>query len=324
MPSHSNLGAVASVPVLDSAAVMAAVDPSAAVERVRAAFTRHAEGEWSMPAKVYLDSPPNGDFRAMPARGDGFAMLKWVTSFPGNPRRGLPVVTGALLLSDADTGELAAIVDCASVTSLRTGAAAALSAQVLAAPDARTVGIIGCGVNGSWAARCLAAVGYGPGVCADPRADAVSALATELGWRPGERGEAAAQDVVVTVTPGSAAVVLESDLRAGQHLAALGADAKGKAEVERAALGRCRLFCDEWAQAAAGGELSAAVAAGAVDREAVTQLGDVIVGRAPGREAGDEVTLFDSTGLAIQDLGIATAVHEAWRQGRVGAKLVAL
>ena len=86
-----------------------------------------------MPPKVYLDSPPNGDFRAMPARGDGFALLKWVTSFPGNSERGLPVVTGALLLSDAGTGELRAIMDCASITSLRTGAAAAVSAQVLAA-----------------------------------------------------------------------------------------------------------------------------------------------------------------------------------------------
>src|SRR5919201_2858375 len=109
-----------------------------------------------MPSKLYLDAPPNGDFRAMPARGDGFASLKWVTSFPRNSQRGLPVVTGALLLSDAETGELRAIVDCAAITSLRTGAAAALSAQVLAAGGARSAGLIGCGVNGAWAARCLA------------------------------------------------------------------------------------------------------------------------------------------------------------------------
>ena len=120
-----------------------------------------------MPAKVYLDAPPDGDFRAMPARGDGFALLKWVTSFPGNPARGLPVVTGALLLSSAETGELLAIMDCAAVTSLRTGAAAAVSAQALAREDAESVGLIGCGVNGAWAARCLAAAGYSSGVCFD-------------------------------------------------------------------------------------------------------------------------------------------------------------
>lgn len=321
---HSNLGDVAKVPILDGEAVLAAVDPAAAIERVRAAFARHAEGGWSMPAKVYLDSPPNGDFRAMPARGDGFALLKWVTSFPGNSSRGLPVVTGALLLSDAATGELRAIMDCASITSLRTGAAAALSAQVLGASEARSVGIIGSGVNGAWAARCLAAGGYGPGVCADVRTEAAEALASELGWRAGDRVDAAAQDVVVTVTPGGIPVIEESDLRPGQHLAALGADANGKRELELAALEHCRLFCDEWSQASAGGELSAAVAAGLVSRDRVTQLGDVLLGRAGGRNSDEDITLFDSTGLAIQDLGIAIAVFEAWEDGRIEAELAVL
>ena len=131
------------------------------------AFERYGRGEWAMPAKVYLDSPPHGDFRAMPALGDGLALLKWVTSFPGNSARGLPVVRGEVLLSDAETGEELAVIECSSVTSLRTGAAAAVSAQALAAEGANSVGIIGCGVNGAWAARCLAAAGYGPGVCAD-------------------------------------------------------------------------------------------------------------------------------------------------------------
>src|SRR5688500_6103707 len=129
-----------------------------------------------MPPKVYLAVPPAGDFRAMPAKGGGLAILKWVTSFPGNPARGLPVVTGALLVSSAETGELLGIVDCASVTSLRTGAAAAVSAQALAIEGAETTGVIGCGVNGAWAARCLAAAGYGPGLCSDPRPEAAAAL----------------------------------------------------------------------------------------------------------------------------------------------------
>ena len=116
-----------------------------------------------MPAKVYVDAPPAGDFRAMPARGEGLATLKWVTSFPHNPERGLPVVAGALLVSSAETGELLALMDCAAITSLRTGAAAAVSATALARDDARAVGLIGCGVNGAWAARCLAAAGYGAG-----------------------------------------------------------------------------------------------------------------------------------------------------------------
>jgi alanine dehydrogenase len=304
---------MAEIPVFDAAAVLAAVDPRQAIESTRTAFERHAEGEWEMPAKVYLDSPPHGDFRAMPARGDGLAVLKWVTSFPHNPERGLPVVAGALLVSSAESGELVAILDCAAVTSLRTGAAAVVSAQTLAREGARTVGIVGCGVNGAWAGRCLAAAGYGPGVCADARPAAAAELAAELGWRAGSVADALAQEIVVTVTPGERPVVGAGDLRAGQHLAALGADAAGKAEVELEMLRRCVLFCDDWAQAASGGELAGAIAAGQVEREDVTPIGEVLAGRAPGRSSDEELTLFDSTGLAIQDLAIAAAVIDAWR-----------
>src|SRR3954471_18962409 len=203
--------------VQDHDTVLAAVSPREAIDRTREAFLRHRRGEWQMPAKIYLESPPHGDFRAMPALGDGLALLKWVTSFPANSAKGLPVVRGEVLLSDAETGEELAVIECSSVTSLRTGAAAAVSAQTLAADSARSVGIIGCGVNGAWAARCLAAAGYGPGVCADPRVDPAEALADELGWQAGDRGEAASQDVVVTITPGNELVILEGDLRPGQH-----------------------------------------------------------------------------------------------------------
>jgi ornithine cyclodeaminase/alanine dehydrogenase-like protein (mu-crystallin family) len=308
------------VPVLDATAVFAAVSPSEAIERTREAYERHAAGEWVMPPKVYVDAPPHGDFRAMPARGDGLAILKWVTSFPHNAERGLPAVAGALLVSSADTGELVAVLDCAAVTSLRTGAAAAVSAQVLAPGGARSVGLIGCGVNGAWVARCLAAAGYGPGVCADPHSEAADALASELGWRSGSREEAAGQDVVATVTPGEEPVIRAADLRPGQHLAVLGADAAGKAEVELDALARCELFCDEWVQASGGGELAAGVAAGLVSRERVRQIGDVLAGRTEGRRSQGEITLFDSTGLAIQDLGIAGAVLGALREGRIEAQ----
>jgi alanine dehydrogenase len=312
------------IPVLDNDAVLAAVDAEAAIEATRRAFERHARGEWEMPAKVYLDSPPHGDFRAMPARGDGVALLKWVTSFPRNPAQGLPVVAGAVVLSDARTGELRAIMDCRAVTWLRTGASAAVSARALAPEGAATAGVIGCGVNGAWASRCLRAAGYGPGVCADVREESARSLAEELGWSPGSRGDAAAQDVVVTMTPAEEPVILAADLRPGQHIAVLGADAHGKSEVEPEALERCRLFCDEWEQASGGGELAGPVSAGSVGRDRVTQLGDVLIGRAEGRRTADEVTLFDSTGLAIQDLAIALAAYEAWRHKRVEARTIEL
>jgi alanine dehydrogenase len=315
---------VTEIPVISGAAVLEAITPKMAVEATREAFVSHGRGEWEMPAKVYLDSPPNGDFRAMPARGDGLALLKWVTSFPGNSAKGLPVVRGEVLLSDAETGEELAVIECSSVTSLRTGAAAAVSAQALAAEGASTVGIIGCGVNGTWAARCLGAVGYGQGVCADVRVEAAEALAGELGWQVGDRSEAAAQDVVVTVTPGSEPVILESDLRPGQHIAVLGADAHGKQEVELAAIERCLLFCDEWEQASAGGELANAVDAGIATRDDVIPLGDVLSGEGWYGRSEDEITLFDSTGLAIQDLAIVKAVYERWRAGKIRAPIVQL
>lgn len=314
---------MASIPVIGSAAIFAAVDPIEAVARARQAFEQHSLGHWQMPAKLYLEAPPNGDFRAMPASGNGLAILKWVTSYPGNPERGLPVVTGALLISDVDTGALLAVADCAAVTSLRTGAAAAVSAQVLAGAGAETVGLIGCGVNGAWAARCLAAVGYGEGVCADLRPELAETVAAEMRWRVGDRDEAAAQDIVVTVTPGHRPVLFSGDLHDGQHLAVLGADAHGKAEVDLPALDRCLVFCDEWDQASRGGELANAVEAGALARDAVTELGDVITGKAPGRTEPGQITLFDSTGLAVQDLGIAHALIDAWNNGAVDAPMAA-
>src|SRR5439155_7833535 len=109
---HLTSRSVPTLPVLDRDAVYAAVSPQDAIERVRDAFVRHHRGEWRMPAKVYLDSPPHGDFRAMPALGGDLAMLKWISSFPGNPREhALPAVIGLVCLSDAGTSEPLALLD---------------------------------------------------------------------------------------------------------------------------------------------------------------------------------------------------------------------
>jgi alanine dehydrogenase len=312
------------IPVLAHDAVLEAVSPELAIERVREAFRRHHSGEWTMPAKVYLPSPPHGDFRAMPARGGGLALLKWITSFPGNPARGLPTVNGLICLSDATTGLPLMVLDARSVTALRTGAVAAVASRALARADARTVGIVGCGLHGVWSARCLAADGYGPGVCADPNADAATALADELGWSVGSREQALACHIVCCVTPGSELVVGAGDLRPGLHLNMLGADGPGKSEAAIDAVAGCVLFCDEWAQASHGGELTGAIEAGRVAREQVTELGAVLAGDAPGRAGDDAVTLFDSTGLAIQDLAVAGAAYAAWQAGAVEAQTIRL
>jgi alanine dehydrogenase len=313
------------VPVLGHDAVLSAVSAAAAIEHVRTGFAAHHAGEWTMPSKVYLQSPPHGDFRAMPALGGGFAMLKWISSFPGNPAaNGLPTVMGVVCLSDAATSAPRMLLDARAVTALRTGAVAAVAADALARPGAATVGVIGCGLHGAWAARCLAAAGYGPGVCADPRPEAAQALAEELGWRAGERAEALACDIVCCVTPGHEPVVEVGDLRPGLHLNMLGADGPGKAEASIEAVACCAVFFDKGGQESPGGELTGAVEAGAVTRADVTDLGAVLAGTAAGRPDADAVTLFDSTGLAIQDLAIAIAAHEAWSEGRVDAQEIAL
>jgi alanine dehydrogenase len=312
------------LPVFAHEDVLSAISPGEAIERVREGFVEYAGGEWQMPPKVYLDSYPHGDFRAMPAKGAGVAILKWVTSFPRNPEAGLPVVMGMICVSSVTDGEPVALVDVRSVTALRTGAVAAVAAQELAREDAETVGMLGCGLHGAWAARCLAAAEYGPGVCYDPNPEAAGRLAGELGWEAGSREDALACDVVTCVTPGYEPVVLEQDLRPGLHLNMLGADGPGKAEAEVAAVTKAELFCDDWEQASHGGELTGAVEAGLVTREDVRELGAVLTGAAPGRSGPDAMTLFDSTGLAIQDLAICLALLASHRAGRVSPGTVRL
>ena len=292
------------VPVFSREAVLAAVSPLDAYDAVRDAFVAHHRGEWAMPPKVYVTNYPAGDFRAMPALGGGHALLKWVTSFPGNPARGLPTVTGLVLLSNADTGALEAVLDAAAVTALRTAAAGVLALDTLAGESA-SVAVVGCGVNGAETARMLAARGVSP-LLWDVDVIRRTTVAQELGARvAGSLAEALACDAVITVTPGSEVLYGAGSLRPGQHVSLMGADGPGKAEVAVEELARARLFCDDWEQASHGGELTPAVAAGRVTREDVTTIGAVLAGDAEGRRDEAETTLFDSTGLAIQDLGIA-------------------
>jgi alanine dehydrogenase len=299
------------VPVFTGKHVEQAVSPDRAVEAVRDAFVAHARGEWTMPPKVYVTNYPAGDFRAMPALGGGHALLKWVTSFPGNPLQGLPTVTGVVLVSDAENGQLRAVLDAASVTALRTGAAAVLAAETLGRSDAATASVIGAGVNGRAAARTFLARGR-PVSLWDVNERRATSVAQELGAEVAPSLEAAlGADLLVTVTPGHDVLIREGTLRAGQHVSLMGADGPGKAEMAGPELARSRLFCDDWEQASHGGELAHAVEAGLVTEQDVTALGAVLSGHANGRSDDAEITAFDSTGLAIQDLAIALAAIEA-------------
>jgi ornithine cyclodeaminase/alanine dehydrogenase-like protein (mu-crystallin family) len=293
------------IPVFSARDVMAAVSPRDAYDAVRDAFVRHHAGEWTMPPKVYVTNYPAGDFRAMPALGGGYALLKWVTSFPGNPARGLPTVSGLVLLSNADTGRLEAVLDAAAVTALRTAAAGVIAADALGSAGSSSWAVVGCGANGAETARLLVAQGRRPLVW-DVDAARRESVAAALGTPAAESlAHALACDVVITVTPGKEILFAAGSLREGQHVSLMGADGPGKAEIAVAEIARAHVFCDEWEQASHGGELAAAVAARAIDRRDVTELGAVLAREADGRRSAEDMTLFDSTGLAIQDLAIA-------------------
>jgi ornithine cyclodeaminase/alanine dehydrogenase-like protein (mu-crystallin family) len=175
---------------------------------------------------------------------------------------------------------------------------------------AGSAAVIGAGVNGRAAARTFLARGRDV-MLWDVSEERATAAAEELGARvASSRAEAFAADLLVTVTPGHEILLPEGALRPGQHVSLMGADGPGKAEIAAAELARARVFCDDWEQASHNGELAHAVEAGMLGRVDVSDLGAVLTGTAPGRESEDEITAFDSTGLAIQDLAISLAALE--------------
>jgi alanine dehydrogenase len=305
------------------------VSPARAVDAVRDAFIAYARGEWTMPPKVYVPAYPAGDFRAMPALGAGHALLKWVTSFPGNPAQGLPTVTGLVLLSDASNGMPVAVFDAGAVTALRTGAAAVLAAETLGRTDAETAAVIGAGVNGEAVGRTFIARGRKVQLW-DVDGERARSVAEKIGAEVAESREAAlGGDLVVTVTPGREIVLEAGSLQPGQHASLMGADGPGKAEIAVDELARVQVFCDDWEQhdpegtpgrgriyaddweqASHNGDLVHAVEAEVLDRDDIAELGEVLIGTSQGRRSDRDITVFDSTGLAIQDLAIALAAME--------------
>ena len=230
-----------------------------------------------------------------------------------------------MLVSDASTGELQAVLDAASVTALRTGAAAVLAAETLGRADAETAAVIGAGVNGRAAARTFLARGRSVALWDVDPARAAQ-VASELGCagRRVARGGARGRPARDGDARGTRSCWRTAALQPGQHVSLMGADGPGKAEVAGPELARARLFCDDWEQASHGGELAHAVEAGLVAEEDVTAIGAVLAGTAPGRASDDEITMFDSTGLAIQDLAIALAALDgADRRGPAAARALA-
>jgi alanine dehydrogenase len=294
-----------------------------AVER---AFRLHAEGRTLGPGVLGVPAPDGGfHIKAAGLLGDrSYFAAKTNANFPANPRRsGLPTIQGTIVLADASSGVPLAIIESGSVTALRTAAATAVAATFLARRAARTATIVGCGVQGELQLAAIATVlplrrvwvldtDY-------PRAEDMAARASaSLGLHVEAAKDLRAalreSEVCVTCTPARRAFVMAADVPPGLFIAAVGADSHGKQELDPALVASATLVVDVLEQCAEIGELQHALAAGLMARAQVhAELADVVVGRHPGRTRDDEITVFDSSGTALEDVAAAIAVYEKAR-----------
>lgn len=235
--------------------------------------------------------------------------------WPGNAEKGITNHQSTIFLFDADTGKCRAIVGGNLLTALRTAAAAAVSVAHLARQDAQVLGIVGAGHQAAFQLRAVAEQRDFNRVVAWNRSpeklNGLRAVAEELGlpFQAVSLDELGAQsDVIVTITSSFDAIVQDGQIRAGTHLACMGTDTKGKQEIAANLAGKARLFTDEIAQSISIGEFQHPVADGLIQQGDITELGAVINGTATGRNEEDEITIFDGTGVGLQDLAVASTV----------------
>jgi alanine dehydrogenase len=321
--------------ILTHAEIRALCDMAFAIAAVEAGFRAYAEARARMPAKVYLDLPEyQGDFRAMPAllaadprqgaaggpSRPAYAGVKWVNAHPQNRARfGLPTVMGVYVLSDPESALPLAIMDATLLTALRTGAAAGVATKYLANLPLSRVGFVGAGVQARMFRDALRTLGAFDLLAADRDPVAAEQFAAESGGRAVSVEEAAGCPVVCVATPSSRPVIERAWVQPGTHFNAMGADGPGKQELDPQILRDARIIVDEPEQSLHGGELNVPVTQGLLSAaDIAATLGEVIVGTLPGRRAAGEITVFDSTGLAIQDVALAAALFERARERGVG------
>lgn len=304
--------------LLSKSDVAALMDMREVMGVVEQAFRDYATGRAQMPAKVYIQLD-KGDFRAMPGAVPGAVGLKWVNVHLGNRKLGLPTIMGILIYSDPDTAYPLAIMDATEVTAYRTAATSANASKYLARPDSRTLGLIGAGRQAYMHLQSHALIFPLDEIKVyDLCSEATDAL---IGHFPGfnlrraSAEEVAGCAIVCTLTPATAPVVQASWLKPGTHINAVGADAPGKQELDPGILQGARVVVDDLAQACHGGEINVAVGQGLLTREQIWgTLGEIIAGTKRGRQDDKVVTVFDSTGLAIEDIAVARLVYQKARE----------
>jgi len=317
--------------VLTGAEVMQVLEMDLALATAREAFRAYGEGRVNMPPKSYL-TLSLGDFRAM--YGEIFLAsghvcgLKWVNVHPGNPLKGLPTVMAKILLNDPDTGLEWADLDGTYITNYRTGAAGGVAVEFLARPDARRLGVIGAGEQARTQVAAIMKVRPIEEIvicdCALKRAHSLKEemeqkyrIKVRLAPTPAEI--APVVDILVTATPSTVPLIKGEWVAPGTHINAIGADAAGKQELDPAILREAKIVVDDWAQASHSGEINVPLSKGELAPEQIYgSLGEVVAGKKPGRQNPEEITVFDSTGLIIQDLALGFAVYQRARERGLG------
>jgi len=297
---------------------------------VKRAFRSHGLQKTILPAKIYIELPKRvGDFRAMPAflEDPPRAGIKWVNVHPGNRQKKLPTVMGIIVLSDTQTGFPLAIMDGTYITKMRTGAGGAVAAQYLARKDSKIVGLVGCGVQAETQLLFLleifqlTQINYW-GLTPKDRRRFQKRFPKLLNLQActNIREVVFNADIVVTTTPTRKPLLRMPWIQPGTHINAIGADAKGKQELEAGILKKGKLVVDDWEQASESGEMNVPYARGELKKRNVYgTLGEIVCGFKKGRVRPDEITIFDATGLAIQDVAVAWEVYKkarAYGQGK--------
>ena len=278
---------------------------------VEAAFADHGKGLVQMPPKVYITLPA-GDFRTMPAFLPtlGIAGVKIVNVHPDNPGVGLPTVMALTIILDIATGKPAAILNATRLTDMRTGAAGAIAAKYLAPKKECVLGVVGTGRQAEAQVRATAQeVSLSRVLVWSRNPEHATAFAARLAPLPAESASlerACDCDILVTTTPSRTPLIKNEWVRPGTHINAIGADAPGKEELAPEILNRARVFVDDPAQAFHSGEINVPISTGKFQPWMIAgTLGEVVIKKRK-RESPEEITIFDSTGLAIQDLAIAS------------------
>jgi alanine dehydrogenase len=304
--------------LLDKQAVKSLLNMKEVLNTVEQAFRTWGEGKGNMPPKAYL-TVENGDFRAMPAFLTGHAGMKWVNAHPNNKSRNLPSVMAILIYNDPETGYPLAIMDATNITAYRTGAAAAIASKYLARADSRSLGIIGAGTQAHTQIIAHMELFNLNSVNAfDLSPASVKKLVSDLPEFPIKActiEEATGSDILCTLTPSRSPVVMNEWISPGTHINAIGADAAGKEELDPQILKRAIVIVDDIKQSTAGGEINVPIQKGIYSINDIHgTLADLVLGKILGRPDSQAVTVFDSTGIAIEDIAVAGLIYEKARQ----------